>query len=81
MYKSENDFTVNATVKGELMDVTISRSETSDGVDFFICRLGYNELTQIRKDAQEWKQIWGDLEGEDVKSIGNAIEGALLNQQ
>lgn len=79
MNKLENDFTVSAIVKGDLIDIAVSRSETSDGADFFICRIGYNEITQIRKDAQEWKQIWGDLNDTDVKSIGNAIEGTMLN--
>lgn len=72
------EFIVEAKVNGQMQQVFISASETTDGVTFYNCRVNGNEITQIRKDEQVWKQIWGDISEEDVKSIGEAIEGAVL---
>lgn len=72
------EFTVQAKVEGIIQDIFISTSETTDGVTFYNCRVNNNEITQIRKDEQIWKQIWGTISDEDVKAIGQAIEGAVL---
>lgn len=77
---SSNEFSVQAKIQGELKNLQIITSETSDGITFYICRVDNNEITQVRKDDQNWKQIWGDLPDEDIKSIGAAIEGAILNE-
>lgn len=72
------EFSVQARVNGRMQEVLILTSETTDGVTFYNCRINGNEITQIRKDEQVWKQIWGDISPEDVNAIGEAIEGSVL---
>lgn len=74
------EFSVEAKIAGKMQQVHIVTSETTDGVTFYNCRVEDDEITQIRKDEQVWKQIWGELDENDVKSIGEAIEGAILEE-
>ncbi|MGC4235842.1 MAG: hypothetical protein QM594_22920 [Niabella sp.] len=71
-------FSVQARVNGQMQEVFVLTSETTDGVTFYNCRVNENEITQIRKDEQVWKQIWGNISQEDVNAIGEAIEGSVL---
>ncbi|WP_114791699.1 hypothetical protein U0035_17750 [Niabella yanshanensis] len=73
-------FTIEAKVGGKMQQVQVAASETTDGAAFYICRVADDEITQVRKDEQVWKQIWGELDEADVKSIGAAIEGAVLEE-
>ncbi|GAB3421624.1 hypothetical protein [Niabella aquatica] len=72
------EFSVQARVNGQMQEVWVLTSETTDGITFYNCRVNGNKITQIRKDEQIWKQIWGDISEEDVKAIGEAIEGSIL---
>ncbi len=72
------EFSVTAVVGGEEQEVSVNTSETTDGVAFYICRIGGNEITQLRKDGGMWKQIWGEISPADVDSVGKAIEGSVL---
>lgn len=74
------EFSVQAVVGGTLQEVFILTSETTDGITFYNCRINGNEISQIRKDEQEWKQIWGDLPVADIQAIGEAIEGSVLEE-
>mgnify|MGYP006871067728 CR=1 FL=1 len=71
-------FSVQARVEGQMQEVLVLTSETTDGITFYNCRIHGNEITQIRKDEQMWKQIWGNISQEDVNAIGEAIEGSVL---
>lgn len=71
-------FSVQARVDGQMQEVSVLTSETTDGVTFYNCRIHESEITQIRKDEQIWKQIWGNISQEDVNAIGEAIEGSVL---
>ncbi len=74
------EFSVEAKVGGKMQKVSVVASETTDGASYYICRIEDDEITQVRKDEQVWKQIWGELDEADVKSIGEAIEGAVLEE-
>ena len=74
-------FSVQAVVEGKSQELLVETSETTDGVSFYNCRIHGNEITQIRKDENVWKQICGDISDADVKSIGEAIEGSVLENQ
>ncbi|WP_346238105.1 hypothetical protein ABDK00_003415 [Niabella insulamsoli] len=80
MENNGRDFSVKAIVEGQEQEVYIVTSETTDGVTFYNCSVNGREITQVRKDEQVWKQIWGDLSEADVKSIGEAIEGSVLEE-
>lgn len=73
-------FTIEAKIGGKMQQVQVAASETTDGAAFYICRVEDDEITQVRKDEQVWKQIWGELDEADVRSIGEAIEGAVLEE-
>ncbi len=73
-------FTIEAKIGGKMQQVQVAASETTDGAAFYICRVADDEITQVRKDEQVWKQIWGELDEADVQSIGSAIEGAVLEE-
>ena len=72
------EFTVLAVISGNEQEVFVQTSETTDGVTFYNCRVNNNDVAEIRKDGEMWTLIWGHLNNEDVKSIGEAIEGAVL---
>lgn len=74
------EFTIEAKVSGKMQQVHVVASETTDGASYYICWVEDDEITQVRKDEQVWKQIWGELDEADVKSIGEAIEGAVLEE-
>lgn len=74
------EFSVMAVIDGREQEVFIVSSETTDGIPFYNCRVNGNEITQLRKDEGEWKQIWGDASPQDVESIGEAIEGSVLGE-
>lgn len=74
------EFSIEAKVNGKMQQVHVVASETTDGASFYNCRIENDEITQVRKDEQVWKQIWGELNDADVKSIGEAIEGAVLEE-
>lgn len=67
-------FKINVSLKkGESM-LKIRPDETSDGVSIFKCYAGEDMITEIRQDhQQEWSQLWGKLEQEDINRIGAAI--------
>ncbi|MEE6186082.1 hypothetical protein PIECOFPK_01179 [Mycovorax composti] len=73
-YGNKNDFLIDAQVNGKSQRVQVTYTETTDGIPFYICHIDGQEITQIRKDENRWKQIWGDIAEADVKTIGEAIE-------
>lgn len=77
---NEREFTVAAVVDGTQHEVNVQTTETTDGVTIYNCRFNNNELVQVRKSEEQWELIWGDLKEEDVKSLGAAIEGSLLDK-
>lgn len=67
------DITVN--VNGESKNITVQPDETSDGVEYFICKDGDQQITQLRLDEEgNWEQLWGELGQEDVDAIGEVIK-------
>lgn len=69
------EFEITAAINGANQTIQVQPDETSDGVEYFICKLEGQQLTQIRKDEDsKWEQMWGELSQEDVDSIGYKIE-------
>lgn len=68
-------FDVQATVNGSTQTVQIKLTETTDGVPYYICLLGEKEISQLRRELEGgWKQLWGNLDAQDVAAIGKAID-------
>lgn len=73
LHNPEFDIVIN--LDGQSKTITVKPDETSDGVEYFICKSGDEQITQIRLDEdQKWEQLWGELSDEDVAAIGEAIE-------
>lgn len=69
------EFEITAALNGADQIIQVQPDETSDGVEYFICKSEGQEITQIRRDEDnKWEQIWGDLSQEDIDSIGHQIE-------
>jgi len=74
---SDREFLVQAAINGMKQELWIVPSETTDGVAFYKCRLGDQEIAQLRKDDGEWKQVWGEISTSDIQAIGMAIEAVV----
>jgi hypothetical protein len=73
LHNPEFDIVVN--LDGQSKTITVKPDETSDGVEYFNCKSGDEQITQIRLgEDQKWEQLWGDLSDEDVATVGKAIE-------
>lgn len=73
LHNPEFDITVN--LNGTDKTITVKPDETSDGVEYYICKFRDEQITQIRLEEEgEWDQMWGELSEEDVNAIGKAIE-------
>ncbi|CAM4287888.1 hypothetical protein SAMN06265348_109140 [Pedobacter westerhofensis] len=73
LHNPEFDIVIN--LDGQSKTITVKPDETSDGVEYFVCKSGDEQITQIRLDEdQKWEQLWGELSDEEVAAIGEAIE-------
>ena len=69
------EFEITVPINGANQTIQVQPDETSDGVEYFICKSEGQQLTQIRKDEDsKWEQMWGELSQEDIDSIGYKIE-------
>ena len=68
------NFDITINIGGEQKTITVQPDETSDGVEYYKCKSGDSEITQLRLDVDnKWEQLWGDLGDEEVNAIGEAI--------
>lgn len=69
------EFEIIVMLSGEEKTLKVHPAETSDGVAYYKCSSGTDEITQIRKEAEgKWEQLWGQLDQRQVDTIGIAIE-------
>jgi len=69
------EFEIVINLDGQSKTILVKPDETSDGVEYFICKSGDEQITQIRLDEDnKWEQLWGELSDENVAAIGEAIE-------
>lgn len=78
METSENKkFTMNIDTDGsDAQSIEVTHKETTDGLSYYICKIGENEV-QLRKDDQ-WEVIWGELAQEKVVQLGAEIDKHML---
>lgn len=72
-----NNFSVSLQKNGEVQAINVEIDSSTDDVDTYVCYLNGNRITQIRKDSNVWKQLWGELDDSDVKELGDCIDEAL----
>jgi hypothetical protein len=72
--KHNPEFTIEVSLNGQQERIVVKPQETSDGVEYFLCFKGDEQVTQVRKDnGDKWEQMWGDLEDDEVNAIGKEI--------
>lgn len=72
--KTNPEFTIEVSIKGQLEHIVVKPQETSDGVEYFLCLKGDKQITQVRKDnGSRWEQMWGELDDDEVNAIGREI--------
>lgn len=69
------EFEITIELNGTHQTIQVQPDETSDGVEYFICKSDDEQITQIRKEENgSWEQLWGKLNQDDIDHIGHAIE-------
>lgn len=75
MKSSHKEFYIIAEIDQQKKHIKVIGLETSDGVPYYSCLLGEDEISQVRKETYGgWEQLWGDLSHEAVAQIGEEIE-------
>ena len=68
------EFDVEVSIQGASKNIRIKPDETSDGVEYYICFEGDEQISQVRLEGKDtWAQLWGDLSDEEVQELGKAI--------
>ena len=70
-------FTVPFTREGNPYTLQVHTDPSTDDVDTYICKLNGERITQLRKDVGQWKQLWGELNQEEIQQLGEAIDTEL----
>lgn len=73
------EFEVEVRIQGSIAHVTVKTEETTDGIPYYVCSVGDKQLSELRRGTDgAWMQIWGSLEGHDIKALGSAIDKETL---
>lgn len=74
MESSNNEFYIIARIDKDKKHIKVVELETSDGVPYYSCLIGQDEVSQLRNETYGgWEQLWGDLDQETVTAIGEEI--------
>ncbi|MNK17112.1 hypothetical protein D3C87_352960 [compost metagenome] len=69
------DFYIIAQIDELEKHIKVVQLETTDGVPYYSCIIGDNEITQLRNEMYgKWEQLWGDLDDKTIQNIGLQIE-------
>ncbi|GAB3009273.1 hypothetical protein GCM10027051_07690 [Niabella terrae] len=77
----ERSFSVEASFNSSQRRLQVQTAETSDGIEFYKCSETDKDLTWLRKEMDQWKQIWGELNNEAIEAIGTAIDAELEQEK
>jgi len=68
------DFYIRVSINGDEKDIRVKTLETTDGIPYYACFIGEEEITQLRKEIYgKWEQLWGDLDSKTIAAIGARI--------
>ncbi|SOD14152.1 hypothetical protein [Pedobacter xixiisoli] len=75
MDSAEVDFYIIAQINEQEKHIKVVQLETTDGVPYYSCLIGDDEITQLRDETYgKWEQLWGDLDDNTIQRIGKQIE-------
>jgi len=73
-----HSFEVEIPLQEKNTSIFVETKETTDGVPYYQCSQGGQQLSEIRKEASgKWLQLWGTLTPQEIESLGKAIEARL----
>lgn len=72
-----DNFLVTLHQNGADQQVKVVIDPSTDDVDTYVCYVGDERITQIRKEGDLWKQLWGELSSEEVNKLGSQIDEAM----
>lgn len=68
------EFDIEVAIQGTSKTIHVKPDETSDGVEYYICFAGDEQISQVRLEGKDtWAQLWGDLSDNEVQELGKAI--------
>lgn len=74
MKSALREFYITATINEQKKDLKVVQLETTDGVPYYACFIGEEEITQLRKETYgKWEQLWGSLDYKTIQIIGLQI--------
>lgn len=77
---NNRDFEIKIEINNSFTTIKVNTEETTDGVEYFTCRLKNEQITQIRREKDgNWEQIWGKLDPKTIDTIGAAINTRIEN--
>jgi len=69
------EFSIEVDFDGAKQSFQVKTEETSDGVPYYSCLQDGKTITQLRTDEKgHWEQIWGNLNPQQIKSVGAVIK-------
>ncbi|RZJ99397.1 MAG: hypothetical protein EOO43_26450 [Flavobacterium sp.] len=75
MDSAEVDFYIIAQIDDQEKHIKVVQLETTDGVPYYSCLVGDDEITQVRNETYgKWEQLWGDLDDKTIQNIGSQID-------
>lgn len=79
MEQTNSNFTIDIAINGKQRSIDVHPQETSDGAPYYSCQLDGENITELRRDAdQKWLQLWGELDQDTYTKIGHAIAAQEL---
>lgn len=78
MDSTEEDFYITAQIDAQEKQLKVVHLETTDGVPYYSCQLGNDEITQLRNETYgKWEQLWGNLDDKTIQHLGKQIEDKI----
>lgn len=74
-----DDFTVSFKQGDFTQRVDVHIDPSTDDIDTYVCHINGERITQIRKEGNTWKQLWGNLKEPEIQQLGAQIEQALVD--
>lgn len=74
-----DNFTVSVQIHGKIDTVRVEVKPSTDDIDSYVCYVEDEKISQVRKDGNEWKQLWGQLDTPEINELGAQIENKLAS--
>ena len=66
-------FNITAMVDHYIKEISVKPRENTDGASFYFCEIDGHKISQLRKEGENWEQVWGTLQHHEIVEIGKQI--------